>query len=538
MLYIDGINLRFLKNEFEEELVGRKVTRVFQYDNLSISLFFGKINLFFSINPQLSICYLKTSKELAPDKPMSFSLSLRKTLVASILVGIKQHSSDRILQFTFNKIDELGVKKEFHLIVELMGKHSNIIIIDNEKKIVDLIKKFTLEENNFRLLMPNAPYELPEISKKFNAYTLSEEEYNKAKINLTDKVEGIGSFNRKRINSYEDYLELINMGKNPTAYLDKEDVKLASFIEYPSYEKLEKVSFDSCNKLVEWYIDYTVSSNKVKTIKKNLKKALNTKIKRDEGTVKKLSEDISKGETYNRYKELGDILAANMYMLKNNIKMVELYDFYNNENILIQLDEKISPKENLDNYYKKFSKGKRTIEYAKSRKMDLEENLKYLKSLEYYLENAKTLEVLESLQEELAQEGIIKKLKNTNKNKKNQELNVGFENFAEGINIYYGRNNKENEYITFKLADKNDIWLHIKDLPGSHVIIKGADIDTVADEVLFRAGELARAYSKVEEDNAVQVDYCLRKFVKKPKGSKAGYVIYSNERPLLIDPDN
>jgi predicted ribosome quality control (RQC) complex YloA/Tae2 family protein len=200
------------------------------------------------------------------------------------------------------------------------------------------------------------------------------------------------------------------------------------------------------------------------------------------------------------------------------------------------LDEKLSPNENLDAYYKKYNKGKRAIDFAIKRKVEISENLKYLNSLETYLDNAKTLDVLESLQEEFAQEGIVKK-SNDKKNRKNKEISVGIEEMPGGEVIFYGRNNKENEYITFKIADKNDIWLHIKDLPGSHVIIKGADIDTVEDEVLFRAGELARAYSKVEEDNAVQVDYCLRKFVKKPKGSKSGYVIYSNEKALLIDPD-
>jgi predicted ribosome quality control (RQC) complex YloA/Tae2 family protein len=536
MLYIDGISLKYLKDEFEESLAGRKVTRIFQYDKLSLSLFFGKINLFFSINPQLPICYIRDKKDDAPEKPMAFSLSLRKTLLGSILHQVKQHSSDRILQFTFYKIDELGVRKEYHLILELMGKHSNIILIDNEKKILDLIKKFSLEENRLRLLMPNVPYELPEIYEKYNAYELRENDYEKVRFSIEKGVEGIGSHNKKRMDTYENYMKVINMEAEPCAYMDGDIIKFASFTPFDNFDSYKKKIFSSCNELTEWYIEYTASSNKINTIKKNLTKALKRKIKKDIGTIKKLEEEIMDEDKYNSYKEAADILAANMYKLKNGMKAVEVYDFYNDRNIILELDEKLSPNENLDAYYKKYNKGKRAIDFAIKRKVEISENLKYLNSLETYLDNAKTLDVLESLQEEFAQEGIVKK-SNDKKNRKNKEISVGIEEMPGGEVIFYGRNNKENEYITFKIADKNDIWLHIKDLPGSHVIIKGADIDTVEDEVLFRAGELARAYSKVEEDNAVQVDYCLRKFVKKPKGSKSGYVIYSNEKALLIDPD-
>lgn len=536
MLYIDGISLKYLKDEFQEMIGGRKVTRVFQYDKLSLSLFFGKINLFFSINPQLPICYIRDKKDDAPEKPMAFSLSLRKTLVGSILHQVNQHSSDRILQFTFYKIDELGVRREYHLIVELMGKHSNIIIIDNEKKIIDLIKKFSLEENRLRLLMPNVPYELPELSKKHNAYELEREDYEKVKYSLISEVEGIGKYNKNRMTTYEDYKNIIEMKAMPRAYMEDDMIKFASFTPFKEFEKYEEKEFESCNKLTEWYIEYTASSNKIKTLKKNLNKALKRRLKKDRGTVKKLLEEINNKESYNRYKETADILAANMYQLKTGMKVVEVFDFYKNENIFLNLDEKLSPKENLDSYYKKYNKGKRAVDFALKRKVELEENISYFESLETYLDNAKTLDVLESLQEEFAQEGIVKKI-STKRKKKNKEISVGIEDMPNGIVIFYGRNNKENEYITFKIAEKNDIWLHIKDLPGSHVIIKGADIDMVEDEVLFRAGELARAYSKVEEDNAVQVDYCLRKFVKKPKGSKSGYVIYSNEKALLIDPD-
>ncbi len=536
MLYIDGITLKYLKEEFEEELIGRKVTKVFQFDKLSLSIFFGKINFYFSINPQLPIVYMKDKKEDAPDKPMAFSLSLRKTLIGSILTGVNQYSSDRILQFTFNNIDELGVKREYHLIVELMGKHSNIILIDNERKIIDLIKKFSLEENKLRLLMPNVPYELPEVTEKYNAYSLSIEEYEKAKSNLSENVDGIGAYNRKRMGDYKEYQNIINLPKKPVAYMQEDRIKLASFTKFSDFENYEKREFDSCNELTEWYIDYTASSNKVNTLKKNMAKALKTRIKREKGTIKKLEKDVNSEEKFNRYKEYGDILAANIYIIKGRPKVVEVFDFYSNENILLELDEKLSPQENLEVYYKKYNKGKKSVEYGTNRIVELRERVEYLESLESYLKNAKSIEVLENLQDEFVEEGLIKKIKEKRSRKK-REIKVGIEEVGEGIIIYYGRNNKENEHITFKMADKDDIWLHVKDLPGSHCIIKGVSIDEVEDEILFKAGELCRAYSKVDEDNAVQVDYCLRKFVKKPKGTNKGYVIYSNEKVLLIDPD-
>ena len=532
MLYIDGINLRFLVKELHEKLKGKKVSRIIQYDNLSFSLFFGKDNLYFSINPSLPLIYLKENKELAPEKPLNFSLSLKKFLLSAQIEKIEQLDYDRIVIMSFSKIDELGDFKEYRLIIELTGKHSNIFILDKENKILDLAKKFSLEESSLRLLMPHAPYEEPKVDDKVLYNTVDEETFNRIKGNLSREVQGFGKFNNEKCTDYNIFSNILNEAVTPTIYYENNKIIFASFLTYDKFAHLESETFESCNELINYYTEKTLSNNFISALKKELDKGLHSRIKKHEKILGNLKKDQNEMDKYDRLKEIGDILAANLYAIKPRSKMVEAYDFYKNINIFIDLDEKRTPQQNLDSYYKRYNKGKRGVVHAIEREKLISEELRYFNELLFFLDKAENVEVLKDLKEEFMQNGILPKKQIKGKLKK-VIINPPFE-IIEDSRVYYGRNNKENEYITFKLADGDDLWFHIKDLPGSHVIIK-TNLEVTTESLILETAKLCAANSKVSKGNRVRIDYCKKKFVKKPKGSAVGNVIYSNEKSIFID---
>ena len=532
MLYIDGINLRYLIKELNERIVGKKVSRIIQYDNLSFSLFLGKDNLYFSINPTLPLVYLKEDKELAPEKPMNFSLSLKKFLLTAIIKEIKQVTHDRIIEISFGKIDELGDYKEYKLLIELMGRHSNIFIIDKENRILDLLKKFSLEESSSRLLMTNAPFEELSLDDKLSYEDVTGEIFDRIKGDLSKEVQGFGKFNNEKCKTYEIFKEILNEEPKPTVYYTENKITFATFVPYERFEGDEKLEFETCNELINYYTEKTLSNNYISELKKELDKSLKNRIKKHEKILVNLKKDQEEMDKFERLKELGDILAANLYAVKPRMKVVEVYDFYKDTQIFIDLDEKYTPQQNLDNYYKRYNKGKRGVIHALEREELITEELKYFKELQFFLENAKNVEVLKDLRLEFMDRGILPKKKEKGKIKK-VVINPPYETIEE-FRVYYGRNNKENDYVTFKLADGDDLWFHIKDLPGSHVVIKDSP-ETPSDSLLIAVAKLCAANSKVNKGNRVRIDYCKKKFVKKPKGSALGGVIYSNEKSIFID---
>ena len=533
MLYIDGISLRKLKDELDERLKGRKVTKVFQYSPLSLSLFLGKLNLYISATPNLPICYIATKKEVAPDKPMSFSLSLRKYLVGSILIGIEQYKTDRILLLSFEKINELGVKQKVKLIVEIMGKHSNIILVDDNFMILDLLKKFSIEENKLRLLMGGAKYKFPIIYEKKSPTEITKEEFleYKNENTLMQNIDGIGKISAKYITNYEKLNSLLNDTASPTLYKSNGIIKYGTIFNLP-LGNYEIVKFESINEMIDTYILETLNSEQFSNQKKTLSKIVEKELKKNKKTIKNITKDIEKYSTYENYKKIGDILAANLYLLKGYEKSVTLFDFYENCNVDITLNPQRTPNENLDNYYKLFTKHKRGFTHSCERLKVIKREIQYLESILSFINIAMERKALEGIEEELIANRYLKKIVKIKKKKKVTKIMPPITEI-DGLSIYYGRNNIENEFVTFKVGDRHDTWFHAKDVPGSHLIVK-AKIDTISSETLYKIGELASQHSKVGVGETIRIDYCLKKYVKKVKGSKPGFVIYSHEKSVFV----
>ena len=543
MLYLDGIGISFLIKEIKEKILRYKLTKIFQYDRVSFSLFFGKNNLIFQVKDNSTIFYLKDEKDPNTDFQSKFLLSLKKYLQNSILINIRQESFDRIVYFDFEKLNQFGDVEKYTLIIEIMGKASNIFLTSKNKILSALY--FTSIDVGNRVIMTGAKYTLPFEEKKISPIYLEAENFPFETESFMEKIEGVGrafalecsqdydTF-KKYLSSYKPVMyEILNRGKIQ---------KVLTYNEFSEFSQKENKNlesengrkyFETLNDGLNDYFKTTITSNVISEKKKNLLKYVDSQIKKFKKIEKNIKVDLKKNENFENYKNIGDILAANMHQIKYGIKKVTVFDFYNNQQITINLDPLLSPNDNLNFYYNKYNKGKRTISALNSRFLDIQNEIKYFEEIKMFIEKENDFIGIEEIENELNLTNNGNKSKNKiklNKPKKRDLLSFDYN----GFQIFVGRNNKENEEISFSKGQPNDIWLHIKDIPGSHVLILRNNQE-LPNDVLLHAANLACEYSKAKKGDKVTVDYCERKFVKKIKNSKPGNVIYTNFHSLLID---
>ena len=541
MLYLDGIGISFLIKEIKEKILRYKLTKIFQYDRVSFSLFFGKNNLIFQVKDNSTIFYLKDEKDPNTDFQSKFLLSLKKHLQNSILINIRQEGFDRIVYFDFEKLNQFGDVEKYTLIIEIMGKASNIFLTSKDKILSALY--FTSIDVGNRVIMTGARYTLPFEEKKISPLYLEDENFPFETEIFMEKIEGVGrafalecSQNyhtfKKYLSSYKPVMyEIINRGKIQKVLTYNE------FSEFNQKEnatlKNERKYFETLNEGLNDYFKTTITSNVISEKKKNLLKYVDSQIKKFKKIEKNIKVDLKKNENFEKYKNIGDILAANMHQIKYGMKKITVFDFYNNEEVTINLDPLLSPNDNLNFYYNKYNKGKRTISALDSRFLDIQNEIRYFEEIKMFIEKENDFIGIEEIENELNLSNNGNKIKNKiklNKPKKRELLSFDYK----GFQIFVGRNNKENEEISFSKGQPNDIWMHAKDIPGSHVLILRNN-QKVPDDVLLHAATLACDYSKAKKGDKVTVDYCERKFVKKIKNSKPGNVIYTNFHSLLIE---
>ena len=545
MLYLDGIGISFLIKEIKEKILRYKLTKIFQYDRVSFSLFFGKNNLIFQVKDNSTIFYLKDEKDPNTDFQSKFLLSLKKYLQNSILINIRQEGFDRIVYFDFEKLNQFGDVEKYTLIIEIMGKASNIFLTSKDKILSALY--FTSIDVGNRVIMTGAKYTLPFEEKKISPIYLEAENFPFETESFMEKIEGVGrafalecsqdydTF-KKYLSSYKPVMyEILNRGKiqKVLTYNEFSEFSQKENKNLESENKNGRKYFETLNDGLNAYFKTTITSNVISEKKKNLLKYVDSQIKKFKKIEKNIKVDLKKNENFENYKNIGDILAANMHQIKYGIKKVTVFDFYNNQQITINLDPLLSPNDNLNFYYNKYNKGKRTISALNSRFLDIQNEIKYFEEIKMFIEKENDFIGIEEIENELNLTNNGNKSKNKiklNKPKKRDLLSFDYN----GFQIFVGRNNKENEEISFSKGQPNDIWLHIKDIPGSHVLILRNNQE-LPNDVLLHAANLACEYSKAKKGDKVTVDYCERKFVKKIKNSKPGNVIYTNFHSLLID---
>ena len=539
MFYIDGISLNKIKDELKENLLGKKINKITKNTEVSLSIYFGKTELIFSCNPSFPICYIADSKESVLENTAGLAANMKKHLLNAMLTDIQQLRFDRILCFKFAKINELGEIKNYSIYFEIMGKYSNFIFADENDKIIDLLKRFSLEENRLRALFPGLKYEQPIIEEKISPLNITEDEFNKFKNenSLLKNIEGLGKLTVQNITDFNSFTQLLNAQSQPKIFLNKGRIVLGSVLNIlPKGKEYDDVlSFKSFREAINFYINSENLSSSFDTLKTQLLDNINKKVKKNMRILSLLEDEALEKQDFIKYKEQGDILAASIYTLKRGMTSLTTYDFYNNKEISIPLDPQITPQENLEKLYKKYNKLKRGMEANKRRFIEINEELNYLNSIKLFIDNSSNTDNLKLIQEELISQGYIKlQQKKGNRKKQIKEIGYGVLEF-EGFKILYGRNNIENDNLTFKVASKEDIWLHSKNIPGSHVIIKANEI---TEEMLLKGAEVAAYFSKSSPGDKISVDYTKKRYINKPKGSKPGFVTYENEKNILIEKPN
>ena len=534
MLYIDGISLSKIKEELKKILEGKRINRIFKNNEYTISIHFGKIELLLSCIPSLPICYITKSKEQPIlDIASSIISNLRKHLMNAMLTDIEQLGFDRILVFHFSRINELGEIKKYKIYFECIGKLSNVIFTDEENKVLDTLKKFHISENFDRILFLGETYTRPKFEKKILPVDITEKDFNRFlenKISLSSEIEGVGKF-LNNINSFGEFKNILNSDIKAKIYFKDKKIKLATVLDLDFKDYDEVKEFSSYNEMINFYIEYEHTTTSFMLLKNRLESLLEKKLKKLNKTLFLIKKDIEDSKTMDSIKEEGDILASVLYNVKRGMNSIKAYDFYNNKEVEIELDPLISPNENLDRIYKKYNKVKRGLINAIRREKEVKEEITYVESTLLFIENSTDVISLREIEEELIKLNYIKSLHNKKKTKLKKEVKYGVIE-GEDYLILYGRNNLENDNLTFKVSAKDDYWFHVKDIPSSHIILKTSKL---TDELIVKSAQVSAYFSKANLGEKVTVDYTLRKNVSKPNGAKPGFVIYVNQKSVVVE---
>ena len=535
----DGFFVRKLVEEFNESILYSRINKInnLSNDEFIFSIRKGKnLKLYVSANSSASRIQMTNNSYENPQTPSNFCSVLRKYLMGGIIEEINQINNDRIIKFKIKNFDELGYEKYYFLITELMGKHSNIILTNSDNIIIESLKNsYSLEFS--RSTISNMEYVLPPTVKKYNPFNFSE--YSDLICDKNDKKFLIKNFygvssvlNNYFLNIEEDALESFReFCKNFSSYNEPTLLKNGNkndFYYFDIISNKDNIKFDSLSRLLDfYYIDIQKESSNKNTEKK-LFSFIKNKLSRLNKKLKILNKELLEAKEKDDFKLKGQLLISNIYLFKNNIpEVVTLQNFFseNLEDISIELDPNISIEKNSEKYFELYKKNKRTIENLYEQIDITKKDISYFETLSFQIENAGKTDLLE-IKEELINSGYLKKDKNKKSTKKkNNYLIIKYN----GIDIYVGKNNIQNDTITNKLARRDYLWFHAKDIPGSHVVI----FDNNPDEETKRvASMLAGYFSKFKNENYVSVDSTLIKNVKKISGAKPGMVTYTDQKTV------
>ncbi len=537
---LDGLMIHHLVKEISFLQNGKigKISQVGNNDFLFVIRANGKNNkLFVSLERNQYRIALTENEYISPQNATMFTMLLRKHFEGGTILEINQYDLDRIVVFKISKTNEFGDKVSKKLILELMGKNSNMIITDEDNIIIDSLRKNGISEDG-RTILAKALYEFPVTNKK-NIFNLSDEEIKEIfenKINdyrdIITLFSGFSPVIAKQILSSKapinELIELKNKEVTPciTTINAKEE-----FLCY-AYGEISK-TFTSISMMLEDYFYKKTISNEVMEKSNNLKTHVAHTIKRLKNKIEKLQVELNEAIDAEKYRLYGELIINNLYKFKNEkTDKINLENYYTNEVITIELDPKVSVKENANRFFIKHQKSKKAITYITEQINIANDEIEYLELIYSQILNANVIDI-EQIKNELIENHYIKKTSNKN-NKRKEKIEILTYLTNSGSKILVGKNNIQNEYITHKLAKPNDMWYHVKDAPGSHVLVVDP---TNTEEEIRTASILAAYYSSYQSSSSVCVNYTLARWIKKIPGKRNCFVTYSNEKTIYIDPD-
>lgn len=538
----DGLVTSALVFELNNILEGGRIDKIHQ--PLREELFFQinsnreKHTLFMSANSGNPRVYLTKEKSQNPANAPSFCMLLRKHLLGGRIASVTQHQSDRVIEFNIVGSNELGIKEPKKLIVEIMGKHSNVILIDGQTNVIlDSIKHVSIDMSRERQLLPKMEYVYPPTNAKISFYDVNEDDFD------INNIQGISKAARIEVeesaNPPKKLLELVDRLRDgnidPTIYYD-ELKKPVEFYAFPlnEYDGAKYRKFDKISSMLDSWYSTKSSSNRMNqksadmlnTLKKNKDKLLLKK--------QRLLEDVEKAKKGDTWKLYGELLTANLHNIKNGQEYAVLTDYYTNKDVTIHLNTMITPSDNAQAYFKKYNKSKTALKQKATQLEETEESINMIDIYITYINNAEKPEEIDELRDELSSLGYLKRRKNQQPVKRKKNNFLTFE-VHDGYTVKVGRNNRENDELTMKTAGANDIWFHTKDIPGSHVILF-TGTRKPNEKTILETASIAAYYSKGRESQNVPVDYTRVKHVKKPSGAKLGMVIFKDNKTVWVNP--
>lgn len=567
----DGIVTRKIVNELITKTLGGKIQKISQpsKNDLVLNIYSMGISykLFLSANNNEARINLTEKKYENPEKPENFCMVLRKHIGQGKIIDIKQYGLDRVIEISIASIDEMGFDTSKKLIIEIMGRHSNIILTDDSYKIIDAIKRVNEQMSSIRQIFPSLPYE----RIKSDKIDISENNFNEDIFAISSKIpdgyepykifytyyEGfspivgrelihranidprlnwglVSESDKEELNKilYKLRDDIVENNLESYAYKDERKIKEYHTIRLTHLNFTES-KYELMSEAIDNFYSVNKSNDRLDQMKSSLIKKINSHKKSVNKKIKILNSNISKEDQAENSKKKADLLAANLYRIDKKSKEIELEDFYNDNNLIkISLNPMKTPRENIDEYYNRAKKIKAAIVYAKNDLPRQENLLSYLNQLEDFVNRSNSISDLEEIRDEMVDNKLIKKKgRNKKKSKPSRPFHYKTEN---GADIYVGKNSKQNDYITLKVARKEDLWFHVKDSPGSHVILK---TDEIFDEDIKIAAYLAALNSSLASENKVDVDYTEKKNVNKAKGAKDGMVYYVNFSTTTVNLD-
>ncbi len=567
----DGIVIANLAKELNEHILNGRISKIAQPENdellLTIKGNSGQVRLLLSASASLPLIYLTKTNKPSPMTAPNFCMLLRKHIANGRITKITQPHMERIINFEIEHLNELGDLCHKRLIIEIMGKHSNIIFCDEEGKIIDSIKHIPAQVSSVREVLPGRMYFIPETQEKYNPLETSQAEFldkvfskpqNLAKSIYTTYT-GISPVIASELCHRAD-LE----GERPTAAVSEEerlhlyhhfdwlmeDVREGRFtpniikngkqpvefaaVSLTQYAEMDVTEYDDISQVLEtFYADKDIYT-RIRQKSVDLRKVVNTVLERSRKKYDLQLKQLKDTDKRDKYKVYGELINTYGYGLAEGAKSLTALNYYTNEEITIPLDAQLTPLENAQKYFDRYNKLKRTYEALTELIKETQEEMEHLESISASLDIAISEDDLTQIKQELTQFGYIKK-KHTGKKEKIKSKPFHYLS-TDGFHIYIGKNNFQNDELTFKFATGSDWWFHAKGIPGSHVVVK-TNGEELPDRAFEEAGRLAAYYSKGRENDKVEIDYLEKKNVKKPNGSKPGFVVYYTNYSLVATPD-
>lgn len=565
----DGIITKGIVSELNKSIINGKIDKVFEpnKNEILLGIYAGGVNYILDlvINPNCLRVNLSTHTKQNPFNAYGFCMLLRKHLIGSKIVKIDTFGLERIIFIElecYNELNDLIHKK---LIIELMGRHSNIILVNQNNRILDSLRHLDIDSNSCRNILPAYEYEMPPCNKLDFLSLQNNTEFYKAlesskedtlqnaicskfngisKLSIQKAIQDLqidNSITRENTDKVYSYLSTLldNLGSNNVDCIAfKNDYVLSlenSTKALPINDFIDKFYYSKENDLI--FSEY----------RKNLSKLVLLTLKKVNQKLININKKLKECENIDTYKLYGELLTANLYNLgKDNIETVSLQNYYDNNNLLtIPLDIRFSPSDNAKNYFKKYRKLKNALEIVGIQKIETKQELDYIESIIYELDTAKNISDINEIYNEISESDLFEIVKKKTKQKISKNVstkkyvNVGtpISTVIDHFQVYIGKNNKQNDYLTTKFARKNDLWFHTKDIHGSHVILK-IENEFPNMQTIEKCAQIAAFYSKGQNSSNVPVDYTFIKYVKKPHGSKPGMVIYTHQKTLYVNPNN